>query len=360
MRTRLVLALVSVLAACDATTSDDAGPPAGDAATHDARSLDGALDPTSDASSDPTSDAASPHDAATSDAATPDASMPTHCPVSGLVDATYGLDLGAFPTDGHPDVAVHVPDGFDACAPHGVVVFFHGFHNCVANVIGASPTECTPGAGARSAFALSDQLDAAGVNAILVAVEARYDEASSDPGALSEPGRLHDLLDELYVAHLSPLLGRATSIDDAEHVVLASHSGGYVALARCLTGGGLAIDEVELFDSLYGELATYRGWLDDNLLAFAPTAPHPLRFAMVFTEGGGTAANSRALGADLRTWLDARGDAANLLFDDTTATLDPPAFRTPMIVKHSALSHDGVVSYYAERFLRGSDLPPLP
>jgi hypothetical protein len=32
----------------------------------------------------------------------------------------------------------------------------------------------------------------------------------------------------------------------------------------------------------------------------------------------------------------------------------------PILVKHSALGHDGVVSYYVERFLRGSDLPRLP
>jgi hypothetical protein len=302
-------------------------------------------------------DAGSGDDAALRD----DAWMaPTACPVSGIVDTTYGLDSGAFPTDGHPDVAVHVPDGYDACAPAGVVVFFHGFRNCVANVIGASPTECTPGAGARSAFALSDQLDAAGVNAILVAVELRYDEATSDPGALAESGRLRALLDELYDEHLSPLLGRPTGIEDVDRVVLASHSGGYVALARCLTDGGVTVDEVELFDSLYGELTTYRGWLDTNLLAFDASASDPRRFALVFTDGGGTASQSRGLGDDVEAWLATRGNPASLLFDDTTATLEAPAFRTPMLIKRSALSHDGVVSYYFERFLRGSDLPPRP
>lgn len=352
--TTTTLALTFSLAACQPTLVDDAGASGSDAGVADASVANDART---------SSDAASLVDAShIADATlTPDAHVaPMGCPVSGILDATYGLDTGAFPTDGHPDVAVHVPDGFDACAPHGVVVFFHGFHNCVANVIGATPTECTPGAGARSAFGLSDQLDAAGVNAILVAVEARYDEASSDPGALAERDRLHALLGELYDDHLSPRLGRATGIDDVEHVILASHSGGYVALARSLTVGGLHVDEVELFDSLYGEIPTYRDWLDTNLLAFDASAPSPLRIEIVFTDGGGTAANSRALGGDLDDWLSTRGDRTNLLFDDTTATLEPPAFRTPIIVKRSGLSHDGVVSYYFERFLAGSDLPPRP
>lgn len=349
-------------AGCEGAVGGDAGWLARDA--HVGASLDAALDDaTADASVVAATADASAVDAwPAQDAASRDDAWiaPTACPVSGIADATYGLDTGAFPTDGHPDVAVHVPDGFDPCAPHGVVVFFHGFHNCVANVIGASPTECTPGAGARSAFALADQLDAAGVNAILVAVELRYDEATSDPGALAERGRLHALLDELYDAHLSPLLGRPTRIDDVDHVVLASHSGGYVALARCLTGGGLTVHEVELFDSLYGELATYRDWIDTNLPAFDASASDPRRFALVFTDGGGTASQSRALGADIEGWLAMRGDPASLLFDTTTATLEPPAFRTPIVIKRSALSHDGVVSYYFERFLRGSDLPPRP
>ena len=350
---RVIVALSISGAGCGGPIDDDAGSLAPDARL-DAPS-DAAL--VFDAAPDDTEiDAGAAPDAQASDAWT----APSRCPVSGLADATYGLDTGAFPTDGHPDVAVHVPDGFDACAPHGVVVFFHGFHNCVANVIGASPTECTPGAGVRSAFALADQVDAAGVNAVLVAVEARHDEASSDPGALAESGRLRALLDELYDVHLSPLLGRPTGIDDVDHVVLASHSGGYVALARCLTDGGLVVDEVELFDSLYGELATYRSWLDTNLLAFDSAARAPHRFALVFTDGGGTASQSRALGADVESWLAMRGDPANLLFDTTTATLEPPAFRTPIVVKRSALSHDGVVSYYFERFLRGSDLPLRP
>jgi hypothetical protein len=55
-----------------------------------------------------------------------------------------------------------------------------------------------------------------------------------------------------------------------------------------------------------------------------------------------------------------RGNPASLLFDDTTATLEAPAFRTPIVIKRSALSHDGGVSYYFEHFLRGSDLPPRP
>jgi hypothetical protein len=309
---------------------------------------------------------ASEADEAGRDASAPDTGLldsgaGAGCPVFGIASpATFTLASGAFPGSGHPDVAVHVPDGYDACREQGAIVFFHGFDNCVVNVVGSESTACTPGGEVRTAMHLVEQLEAVHVNAILIAVELRYDEATGDPGALANDGGLRALLDELYDEHLSAMLGRPTSVDDLSRIVLASHSGGYTALARGLDRGGVDVDEVELFDSLYGEIPTFQSFIEDDLARFDPTATDPLRFALVFTDGGGTASNSRALGSDLESRLTASGDPANLLFDDTTATLDAAAFEHPLIVKHSMLSHDGVVLYYFERFVRASGFAPLP
>lgn len=298
-------------------------------------------------------------DAADADAGAPDASV--SCPVFGVPSPlAFTLANGAFPDSGHPDVVVHVPEGYDACMPQGAIVFFHGFSNCVTNVVGTVSTACTPGGAARTPLHLIEQLDALRVNAILIAVELRYDMASGDPGALASDGGLRALLEELYRDHLSSLLGRPTTIDDVERVVLASHSGGYTALARSLDRGAVDIDEVQLYDSLYGEIPTYQAWIDDNLLRFDRTALDPLRFVDVFTDGGGTAGNSRALGTAIEASLALSGDPMNLLYDDTTATLDAAAFEHPLIVKHSMLSHDGVVVYYFQRFLAASGFAPLP
>ena len=156
------------------------------------------------------------------------------------------------------------------------------------------------------------------------------------------------------------MLGRPTQLADLSRIVLASHSGGYTALARGLDRGGLAsVREVMLFDSLYGEIPTYQAYTTGQLTRFDPSDAMPLRFAMVFTDGGGTAANSRALGTEIDAGLGAIGHPEWLLFDDTTATLAPSAFDHPLIVKHSMLSHDGVVLYYFERLAGAAGFAPL-
>lgn len=336
-----VLLALGALAGCDtaiAPRADDAGEPT------DARApLDGTT----------------PMDAARPDAFAPDAA--TSCPVTLPSPLTFTLAHGAFPGSGHPDVAVHVPAGYDACAPQGAIVYFHGFHNCVLNTIGSVATECTPGAGARTAHHLVEQLDAAHVNAMLIAVEIAYDEASGATGALSNTNGLADLLNELFDAHLGAMLGRPTTLADLDRVVLASHSGGYTAVARALDRGNVPnVREVMLFDSLYGELAVYDDYTVNQLDRFDPAGAAPLRFALVYTDGGGTDANSRALGAEIASGLTSIGHPEWLLFDDTTATLDAPAFDHPLLVKHSMLSHDGVVLYYFQRFASAVGFAPLP
>ncbi len=57
------------------------------------------------------------------------------------------------------------------------------------------------------------------------------------------------LIEQLDAARVNAIL-----LADVEHIVLASHSGGYTALARGLDRGGIDVDGVELFDSLYGEI----------------------------------------------------------------------------------------------------------
>lgn len=308
-------------------------------------------------------DAAAPNDAALTpdapDAYAPDAA--TGCPVTLPSPLTFTLAHGAFAGSGHPDVAVHVPAGYDACAPQGAIVYFHGFHNCVLNTIGSTDTECTAGAGTRTAHHLMAQLDAAHVNALLIAVEIAYDQASGATGALSNANGLSDLLSELFDDHLGAMLGRPTALTDLDRVVLASHSGGYTAVARGLDRGNVPnVREVILFDSLYGELPVYRDFTVNQLDRFDPGGTAPLRFAMVFTDGGGTDANSRALAGEIGAGLTTLGHPAWLLFDDTTATLDTAAFDNPLIVKHSALSHDGCVLYYFQRFVSAVGFAPLP
>jgi len=316
-------------------------------------------DAAADAGSDAPRDAPAAIDAfAVPDAfAAPDA--PHGCPVTLSSPLSFSLAHGAFPGSAHPDVAVHVPAGYDACARQGAVVYFHGFQNCVLNTIGSVDGACTPGGATRTAHHLIDQLDAAHVNAMLIAVEVAYDQSSSATGALANDDGLAALLDELFADHLSAMLGRPTAVADLDLVVLASHSGGYTAVADSLDHGHVDAREVMLFDSLYGDIPTYEAFTTHQLSRFDPASASPLRFAMVYTDVGSTDANSRALGGEIESGLGTLGHPEWLLFDETTATLDAAAFTTPMIVKHSMLSHDGVVTYYFERFVAGAGFAPL-
>lgn len=289
------------------------------------------------------------------DAATTD----PRCPRADWGPArTFQLAHGAFPDSGHPDVAVHVPPGYDPCSPQGAVVFFHGFKNCVANVIGTEPTACTAGQPARSALGLAEDLDATDANAILIAVELTYDQATGTPGALAHANGLYDLLHELYTNHLSAWLEHGVTVAQLDRVVLSSHSGGYTALARSIDRGGLPnVTGIILLDSLYGEIATYEDFTLGQLERFDFETPDPLRFAMAYTSGGGTADESRALGQVLEDALEAEDRLDALLFDDSTDTLDDDAFDVPIVIKHSGLSHDGVVPYYFGRFVAASGFP---
>ena len=274
---------------------------------------------------------------------------------------TYNLASAPFPSSSHPSVAVHVPAGFKPCERPGLVVFFHGFNNCVANVLGSVDGECTPGDGARSALSLSEQLDASKANAILVAVQLSFDQATGAPGALAKAGGLRALLDELFDQHLAMPLGAPIGVDDLDRVVLASHSGGYWATAVSLSSGNVPrVTEVQLYDSLYGEEALFRAWVDGHLAQFDVARSDVLRFNTVYTVGGGTLDNAQAMAAWVAPKLAAKGLAPSLLDDPTTATLDEPAFDHPLIFKRSALSHNDVPRYYFERMVRHAGFLSLP
>jgi hypothetical protein len=182
---------------------------------------------------------------------------------SPLVDAGapvlfYNLSAAPFPDASTPSVAVHIPPGFDPSNRPGLIVFFHGFDNCVANVVGATDTPCVDGGLARTALHLVDQLDAARVNAILVAVELEVDQATGNPGQLATQGNFRALLHELLTVHLDAVLGCALDVDGLDRVVVSSHSGGYAAAASVLAYGTVAaVREIDLFDSLYGDIPVF-------------------------------------------------------------------------------------------------------
>jgi hypothetical protein len=238
-------------------------------------------------------------------------------------------------TADRPNVVVYVPTGYDASHPN-VVVFLHGWNNCVSNVIRKRNSPCTNGGPARNAYDLAGQLERANKNALLVVPELAFDRESSEPFGFAEAGRFGEMLDETLAQ-----LGSAAP----EHLVVASHSGGYRAAAAIASVGGRTVDEVWLLDSLYGELD-----------AFDAYASGTGRFASIYSLGGGTLANNQAMATRARDWV----ATAELLDDRTTRTLADADFAARLLYKRSALAHDDIPRYYTGRLLATSSLPAKP
>ncbi|MGZ3441828.1 MAG: hypothetical protein ACXVDD_20050, partial [Polyangia bacterium] len=137
--------------------------------------------------------------------------------------ATYllTLDAGAFPpTSAHPSALVYLPRGFDPTPPLSIIVYIHGFSNCVENIVRDAGGECTPDAGTRSAYALTAQLEATNKNAILLAPEIDYDLQTGNPGNLGTTDGFRALLTETLADLAGPLHG--ATVADVGTVIVAS------------------------------------------------------------------------------------------------------------------------------------------
>jgi hypothetical protein len=277
----LVWALSAAIAGCGSS---------GSSAAVDATAPDGGMGPEADGAEE--ADVAQAAEGST----VVDAPDATPCPVMLAATKTFQVPSAPFPGTNHPDVLVRVPPGFDACNRPGLVVFFHGFDNCVTNVAGSVDSACSPDGGVRPAAHLSDQLDQAHVNALLFAVQLAFDAPTSDPGQLATAGDFQTLVHDVFAA-LSPSLGRPLAPADLDRIVVASASGGYGAAAAVLAQGGLGLREVDLYDSLLGDTVTFAGWIQSNAPRFAPARSDGLRFVDLYTAGGGTETQSLALAA---------------------------------------------------------------
>jgi len=262
------------------------------------------------------------------------------------------IEAGAFPpSPSYPNVIVYVPQGFEATAPIDLVVHVHGFDNCITNVLGDSNEPCSPGGAVRNAYHLASQLEASARNALLVLPEVAFDEASGDPGRLGTTNGFRALLDETLASLPAPL--GPLGLSSIGKVIVSVHSGGYRAVAAMITIGGVHVDEVWLFDALYGNTLSYDQWVMLDLASFTTRVR---RFADVYTDTGGTETNSQAMANRVAMWV----DPSVLVDDRTTTTWPDTTYAHGLLFKRSALSHDDVPRYYFEHMLATSQLAARP
>ena len=176
------------------------------------------------------------------------------------------------------------------------MVYIHGFENCVENIVRDVGQPCTAGSPARSAYALAAQLDASGKNALLICPEVAFDQRSSLAGQLGVQDGFKALLAET-LGKLAPTLGPVT-LADVGKVLVMSHSGGDVVAEDIALKGGLPVQELILFDSLYQDVANFETWVKQDLPGLAGQTPRH-RFASFYTMNGGTLGLSQTMAGQL-------------------------------------------------------------
>lgn len=172
------------------------------------------------------------------------------------VTLELGLRRGPFPHGGLPydddTTFVFVPTHHRGGRSLDAVVHFHG-HGTTARATMAEKQ-------------LRAQVHASGRNAILVVPQGPIDAKDSRWGRLDLADGLVTFLREVRGALQSPDV--AAVLADAAIVgarpgalAISAHSGGYRVAASCLTRGGCNVNEVYLFDALYGVRDDFRTWV---------------------------------------------------------------------------------------------------
>ncbi|MBX3229944.1 MAG: hypothetical protein KIT84_26080 [Labilithrix sp.] len=202
---------------------------------------------------------------------------------------TFTMELAGAPNAAAPTVLVFVPRHHRPAANGqvGFIVHFHG-HNTTAER-------------AIAAHRLREQLDDSKQNAILVVPQLAVMAADSSAGRHETPGTfskmLTDVLAGLDRAEVRRELGASATPAAATvgRVVVSAHSGGYHAAACAIKHGGVAIQEVYLFDALYADTDVFRDWV-----VRGRGKPMGSRHKLVsYFTAGSTETNTQRLFADL-------------------------------------------------------------
>ncbi|HEY2583491.1 MAG TPA: hypothetical protein VGI43_16890 [Mucilaginibacter sp.] len=160
-------------------------------------------------------------------------------------------------------VLIIAPKNLAAKNTVDMVFWFHGWGNNVDS--------------ATIRYELTKQFIESKRNAVLVLAETARNSPDSYGGKLENPGEFKALVaDVLQGLKYKKLIPQSCA---PGHILLAGHSGAYRVMARVIQNGQMPIDEVMLFDALYGETDLFVNWIK---------ADHRHRFVHLFTDHGGT------------------------------------------------------------------------
>jgi len=226
-------------------------------------------------------------------------------------------------------VFIFVPDYFDQKKPMNLVFWFHGWSSNIDTSL--------------VKFQLVEQFYASQRNAIFIFPEGPKNAPDSYGGKLETKAEFYKLgRDVLPYIPSEKVFGFSTK--QAKEtlfpitITLAGHSGAYRVMGKILANGS-PIEEVFLFDGLYGEIEAYQ--------SFAVKQPQK-RFINIYTDNGGTKQNS----LDFLLQLDSLNVPYLHKEEDALTTEDLKTNR--IIFLHSKMGHNEVITNNSnfERFLK--------
>jgi hypothetical protein len=177
-------------------------------------------------------------------------------------------------------VKVYIPERFHPNQSLELVIWFHGWNNNIDS--------------ANSFFRLSEQFEASGRNAILIFPEGPKNAPDSYGGKFERPEMfelfINDLIKQMELHKIIPKKQHFTIKDCS--ISLAGHSGAYRIISKIIQYN--KIDEVILFDAMYGGNDAYLKWI-------AASDQH--RFINIYTKDGGTFDNTHLIMNQLKDSL---------------------------------------------------------
>jgi len=277
-------------------------------------------------------------------------------PYPGKGPFLFNLKHQAFPSSGKPGALLYVPTHYQPTGEFDVVVFIHGFHNCIQNCVRdlGKAISCTSGQPARSTYGIISQLEKSQVRGILLAVEVAYDQASSNPGIFTQEGTWKDFIVE-FLSASKPHIGDRT-LAQIRRLVIFSHSGAYQitgAIGTQKSSADTKLRQIVLLDSLYGSFNNFDTFISSHVNVIGNSSSQ-YQYTNVWTDHGGTNVNSMQQAIRIEKLMKTNNKFAQFFWDNTTSTLPPTIYtKYPIIFKHSALTHDQVPTYYFQQLLNG-------
>lgn len=223
-------------------------------------------------------------------------------------------------------VLVYVPKNFIEKDKINLVFWFHGWGNSIDSAI--------------AQYQLLGQFDGSGRNAIFVFPEGPKNTPDSYGGKLEQPKEFQQLVSEigqkLYENAVVNDKRNYTHLDQYD-ITLAGHSGAYRVISRIINK--TQVNEVILFDAMYGGNDAYLEWL---------SVPEH-RFINIYTKDGGTFDNSHLIMKQLTDSL--RVPTISLNEDDVNEKL---LHDNNKLFMFSSKGHNEVITNNRnwERFLR--------